>query len=162
MSIKSEQLNIGKRSVWMNISRLQIIRFRTLSSIIATGWCGWRSGYRWHQLWCQLSVLLGWRCTRSLATPACLRICCGAILARKGSIHVVWMRQGRVFYYRSLFLSMSRILNMPHCLFPDISARFLDQVLCFLSWSAQKPSFGHFGHIEYQVHGRLFQLYPTS
>jgi len=61
-----------------------------------------------------------------------------------------------------LHFCMPRKLNTPLLLFSDFGTRFLDQIFCFHNCSAQKPFFGHFGHIQDQAHVGLFQLYPTS
>jgi len=39
---------------------------------------------------------------------------------------------------------------------PDFGVRFPDQVLCFLYSAVQKPSCGHFAHIEGNAHVSLF------
>ena len=64
--------------------------------------------------------------------------------------------------YCSLRLSMPGKLHSPHRLFPDFSARHLDQIMCFLSCGMWKSFFGQFGQIQGKAHVRLFQLYPTS
>jgi len=140
----------------------QIVNLGSLSSRIVADWGGWRSRQRGHRLRSWVSALVGWRCTCSFATPACLWIHCGAILARKASGCVVLTKHSWVSSYRRLLCYMPWRLNTPHLLFLDLGARFLQQILRFLYRSVQKPFFGHFSHIQGQVHVRLFKLYPTS
>jgi len=127
-----------------------------------TGWGGWFTGQRGCWLWSRLSASVGRRCSCTFASPACLRILCGAILARKESDHFVLMKHSRVSFYHSLQHLMPRQLNTPLLLFSDLDAMFLDKILRFLYSCARKPSFHHFGRIQGQVHVTLFQQYPTS
>jgi len=108
------------------------------------------------------SVSVRWRCTCSIASPACLLIVCGAILARKASIRLIMTKHRQVSFHCRLHLFMPQILNTPLLPFSDFGARYLHQIQCFLYCWAPKPAFGHFSHIQYQGHVRLFQLYTTS
>ena len=146
----------------IRISGRQIDDFRRLSSGGVTGWGGWRAGRRWSRLWSPHSASGRGRCTCSFASPACLRILCGAILARKAAGRLVMTKHCRVSLYRSLHLFMPRKLNTPLLLFSDLGAWFLNEIFRFLYCGARKAFFGHFGHIQRQAHVGLFQLYPTS
>jgi len=166
--IRSKIFNSGRRSMWLYICGQQMEDLGRLSFGIVTGRQGWRSGQRWHlaQRWCwllcRLSGLVRWRCTCSFASPACLQILCGAILAKKASVHVILIKRGLVSFYRSLHQFMPRKLNNPLLLLAGLGARFLDQILRFLYCDEQKSPFGYSPHIEGQSHVGLFQLYPTS
>jgi hypothetical protein len=81
---------------------------------------------------------------------------CIAILPRKASGHVGLTKHSRVLFDHSLYLLMLRKLHTLYLLFSDLSARFFDQILDFLYYSAQTPSFGHFSHIQGQEHLTLF------
>jgi len=97
--------------------------------------------------------------------PLRLQRVCGffaGLLARKASERVVLTKHSRVSFCRSLHLGMPRKLNTLLLLFSDLGARFVDQILRSLYRSAQKPFFGHFGHVQGQAHVGLFQLYTTS
>jgi len=144
------------------ISGWQIDDFRRLSSRSITGWGGWRAARRWSRLWSRLSASVGRRFTCSFATPGCLRILCGAILARKAARHLVLTKHCLVSLYRSLHLLTPRKLNSPLLLFSDLGVWFFDEIFRFLHCGMQKAFFGHFGHIQRQAHVRMFQLYPTS
>ena len=146
----------------IRISGRQIDDFSRLSSGSVTGW-GWRrAGRRWSRLWSPHSASGGGRCTCSFASPACLRIFCGAILARKAAGRLVMTKHCRVSLYRSFHLFMLRKLNTPHLLFSDLGAWFLTEIFRLLYCGARKAFFGHFGHIQLQALVGLFQLYPTS
>ena len=159
--IRSEQFRAGRKSMCIHRSGWQIENLGILSSGSVTRWRGWRSGQRWRWLWSWLSASVRCRCTCWFVCPACLWILCGTILARKASVWVVLTKHSRMSFYCSHHHFMHRKLNSPLLLFSDFSARFLDQILHFLYCGMQKPSSGHFGHIQGQVHVRLFQLYPT-
>jgi len=154
----------------IRITGWQIDDFKTLITGNVTSWGKWCSGQRgrrlwsrlWSRLWILLSASVGRRCTCSFASPARLRILCGAILARKASGRLVLTKHSRVSCYRSLHLVMPRKLNTPLLLFSDLGTWFLDQILRFLHSGARKPTFGHFGHVQGQAHVGLFQLYTTS
>jgi hypothetical protein len=165
-SIKSKRISTGKRCMWIRITGQQIDDFMTLRSGSVTSWGGSSSRLRWIRLWSRLRTLLsmsvGRSCTCMFAFPVGLQIVCGASLARKASGSLVLTKHCRVSFYRSLYLFMPRKLNTPHCLLSDLGARFVNQELGFLYYSAQNASFGYFRHIQGQVHVRLFQLYPTS
>jgi hypothetical protein len=146
----------------IHISGWQIDDFRRLSSRGVTPWGGWRASRRWSRFSCPHSASGGGRCTCCFASPACLRILCGAILARKAAGRLVMTKHCQVSSYCSLHLFMPRKLNTPLLLFSELGAWFLNEIFCFRYWSAQKAFFGHFGKIQHQAHVGLFQLYPSS
>jgi len=146
----------------IHISGWQIDDFRRLSSGSVTGWGGWHARRRWSWLWSWFSAAGGWKCTCSFASPACLQILCGAMLARKAAGRLVLTKHCRVSFYSSLYLVMPRKLNTPLLFFLDLGAWFLNEIFCFLYCSARKAFFGHFGHIQRQAHVGPFQLYLTS
>ena len=150
------------RCMWIRIPGRQIEDFEKLSTRSVTGWGGWCSEQRWRVLRSLLSVSVGRRCTCSFVSPVYLEIVCGAIVASKAPGLLVLTKLSRVSFCRSLHIVMRRKLNTLHLLFSDISVRFLDQVSYILHCGAWKPSFGHFGHVQGQVHIELFQLYTTS
>jgi hypothetical protein len=133
-----------------------------LSSGGVTSWGRWRTGRRWSRFWSPHSASGRGRCTCSFASPACLRILCGANLARKAAGRLVMTKHCWVSLYHSLHLFMPRKLNTPLLLFSDLGAWFLNEIFRFLYCSARKAFFGHLGHIQRQAHVGLFQLYPTS
>jgi hypothetical protein len=146
----------------IGISGRQIDDFRQWSSGSVTG-CGvWRAGCRWSRLWSPHSAPGGGWCTCSFASSACLRILCGASLARKAAGRLVMTKHCRVSLYRSLHLVMHRKLNTPLLLFSDLGVWIVNDIFRFLYCGARKAFFGHFGHIQRQEHVGLFQLYPTS
>jgi len=157
-----EKFRTGKGCIRKHISGRQIDDLRRLNSGSVSGWGGWRAGQWWSWLWSPRSASVGWRCTCSFASPACLRILCGAILARRAAGRLVLTKHCRVSLYRSLHLFVPRILNTPLLLFSDLGAWFLNEIFRFLDCGARKAFFGHFGHIQRQAHVGLFQLYPTS
>jgi len=116
----------------------------------------------WCRLCRQLSVSVGWSRTCSFASPVCLPILCGSILARKAARHVVLMKHCQVSLYRSLHLLMPRKLNIPLLLFSDFDVWFLNEIFHFLNGGMRKAFFGNFARIQHQAHVRLFQLYRTS
>jgi hypothetical protein len=122
----------------------------------------WRAGQRWSRLWSRLSASDGWRCTCSFASPACLRILCGAILARKTAGRLVLTKHCQVSLYHSLHLFMPRNLNSPLHLFSDLGVLFPNEIFSFLYCGTRKAFFGHCGLIQCQTHVGLFQLYPTD
>jgi hypothetical protein len=146
----------------IGISGGQIDDLKWLSPGGVTGWVGWRAGRRYSRLWSVHSASGSGRCTCSFASLACLRILCGAILARKAVGRLVITKHSWVSLYRSLHLFMPRTLNTPLLLFSDLGTWFLDEIFRFLYCGARKAFFGHFGHIQRQAHVGLFQLYPTS
>jgi len=87
--IERKWFSTGKKCIWMRISWWQIDDFESMSSGCIAGWGGLCSGQRcrqlWRWLWSLLSASVGWRNSWSLASPACLRIFCRAIWARKAS-----------------------------------------------------------------------------
>jgi len=151
--------------MWIHIFGRHIDKLGRLSSGIVTGWCGWCSGQRWHsgqrwrvgqrwrlgQSWgrllCRLFGSLGWRCTCIFMSPACLKILCSAILVRNTDVCLILTKHRWVSSYCRRHLFIPGKLNTLHICILDFSARFLEQILCFLNCGAQKPSFGHFGHI---------------
>jgi len=88
----------------ISISGRQIDDFRRLSSGGVTGRGRLRAGQRWSPLWSPHSASGGGRCTSSFASPVCLRILCGAILARKAAGRLVMTKHCWVSLYRSLHL----------------------------------------------------------
>jgi len=146
----------------IHISGRQIDHLRRLDFRSVTGWGGWRAGQWWSGLWSPLSASVGWRCTCSFSSAACLRILCGAILAWKAAGRLVLTKHCRVSLYRSLHLFVPRKLNTPLLLMSDLGTWFLNGIFRFLQRGARKGFFGDFGHIQGQVHVGLFQLYPTS
>jgi len=142
---------------WGQINYLRRLNFRSVSR-----WGGWRAGQWLSRLWSRLSASVGSRCTCSSASPACLRILCGAVLASKAAGLLVLTKQCRVSLYRSLRLLVPRKLNTPLLRFSDLGASFLNEIFCFLDCGARNAFFGHFGHIQRKGHVGLFQLYPTS
>jgi len=150
------------RRMCIHISAWQIIDLERLSSGIFTLWGGWCSIQRWHWLWSPLPTLVGWRHSCSLSSPLCLLIVCGAIVARKGYSSVVLRKYSQVSFDSSLVHCTPRELNTLVLLFTDIQSWFLDLILCFRYCGAWKPSSGHCGHINSEVHVGLLQLYPKS
>ena len=160
--IRSKKFSAGKRSMWTCISGWQINDLKMLSSGSNTSWVWWCSQQTWCQLWSQLSMSLGQTCTYFFVSPACLRMFCSAILARKAFGHMVLMNHWQVSFYCSLHHVIPRILSTPLRLFSDVGAIFPDQILHFLTCGVQKPPYGHVAHIQGQPHVELFQLYLTS
>jgi len=160
--IEGKSFSTGKRCMWILISGWQIDNFEMLRTASVTGCGGWCFGQRWDRLWSLPSASVGWRYTCSFVSPVCLRISSSAMLAWKASGLVGLTKQSWVSFYLSLPLCMSRKLNIPHLLFLDLGASWLDQILHFLYRGVQKPSPGHFSHVQGQAHVRLFQLYTTS
>jgi len=117
-----EKFRTGKRCMRMHISSQQIDDMRRLNSGSVTGWGGLCAGQWRCRLWSLLSASVGWRCTCSFASPASLRILCGASLAREAAGSLVLTKHCRVSLYRSLHLFMPRTLNTPLLLFSDLSA----------------------------------------
>jgi hypothetical protein len=145
----------------ISMSSRQIDDLRWLSSGGVTGWGGWRAGRRWSRLCSPHSASGGGRFTCFFASPECLQILCGAILARKATGRFVMTKYCRVSLYRSLHLFMPRKLNTPLLFFSDLGGWFLNELFCFLYCGVRKAFFGHFGHIQHHAHVGLFQLYPT-
>jgi len=144
------------------ISAGQIDYLRRLDLRSVSRWGGWRAG-QWRSRICSpLSASVGWRCTCSCESPACLRILCGAILAWKAAGRLVLTKHCRVSLYRSLHLAVRRELNTPLLLFSDLGTWCVNEVFRFYDCGARKAFFGQFGHIQGQAHVGLFQLYPTS
>jgi hypothetical protein len=157
-----QRFRTGKSSMRIRISDWQIDYFRTLNAGSVTGWDGWRAGQSWSWLWSPLTASVGWRCSCVFASPACLWILCGAMLARRAAGHVVLMKHCRVSLHRSPQRFIPRKLNSLYLLFSDVGAWLYDEIFHFLYCGAQTAFFGHFGHIRCQAHVRVFQQYPTS
>ena len=157
-----DEFPTGKSCIRIRISGGQFDDLRELNSGSVTGWGGRCAGQWWSRLRSRLSALVGWRCTCSFASPACLRILCGAILARKVAGRSVMTKHCRVSLYRSLHLIVPRRLNSPLLLFLDLGAWLLNEVFRFFDCGARNAFFGHFGHMNRQAHVGLSQLYPTS
>jgi len=147
--------------MWIHTSGWQGNNLATLSSWSVNGWGRWCSGQWWRQHCSQLSVSVGWRCTRSLASLACRLIVCCGMLERKGSGRVALTKHSWVSFLHILHYFMPRKLNTPLLLFSDLSAMFYDQLLHFLYCGTRKPFFGHFGHVQGQAHVGLLQLYMS-
>jgi len=139
----------------------QINNLGMFSSPSVTCWGRWCPGQQWRWLWSQLSVLVGWRCTYSFESRACLRILCAGNLAWRASVRVVSTKNSQVPFYHILHLFIARELNTPLLLLSDLSAWCFDISLRFPYCGAWKPSLSHFRHIHGQAHVRLFQLYTT-
>jgi len=120
------------------------------------------AGRRWSRLWSPLSGLGGCRFTCSFVSPACLQILWGVILARKAAGCLVLTKHCQVSFYRSLHLFMPGKLNTLFLLCSDLGTWFLNEIFGFLHCGARDAFFGHYGHIQRQVHVGLFQLYPAS
>jgi len=105
--IKSEKFSTGKRCMWIHRSGRHIDHLGTVSSRIVAGWGRCRAGQRcrWLSAWGR------WRCTCCFASPACLQILRGAMLARQESGHVGLTEHRRVSCYRSLHQFMPQELN---------------------------------------------------
>jgi len=127
----------------IHISGQQIDDFRRLGSGSVSSWGeweGWRARRMWSRLWIPHSVSGEWRCTCSFLFPACLRILCGAIFARKAAGCLVLAKHCRVFLYRSLHLVMPRKLNTLLLLFSDNSRGFLIRYFVSSIAAHEKPS----------------------
>jgi len=148
--------------MWILISGWQINDFETFSSGSVASWGVWCSRPRWSRLWSLQSTSVWQRCTGSFVSPACLRMFCCVIWARKASWRVVLTMHSWGSFYRSLHLFNPRNLNTLLRLFSDFGVRFLDHILRCICCGIRKPFFGHFGHVQRQVHVGLFQLYTTS
>jgi len=146
----------------IRISGRQIDHFSWLSPGGVTSLGGWRAGRRWSWLWSPHSASVRAMCTCFFASPACLRILGGAILARMAAGRLVMTKHCRVSLYRSVHLVMPRKLNTPLLLFSDLGVWFRSEIFRFRYCGARKAFFGHCGHIQGQAHVGLFQLYPTS
>jgi len=137
---------------------------KKLNTTSVNEWGWWRAG-QWHsrsRLWSRLSPSVGWRCTSSFVSPACLGILWGAILAWKAAGSLVLMKHCRVSLYRSLHLFVRRKLNTPLLLYSGLAGWFLNEVFRFIDCAVRKAFYGHIGHIHGQALLGLFQLYPTT
>ena len=142
--------------MYIRISGWQTFTFRSMTSLVITGWPRWHPGWTWCRFWCWMFQLVrSWR-TWAFAPPACLRILCCAILTKKAAIRLIFMNRSWVSFHCSLHISMAGKLNSQHLLFSDFRAKFFAEEVCFLSCSSRKHSFGHFGHIQHKVHVGLF------
>jgi hypothetical protein len=125
----------------IHISGRQIDDFIQLSPGGVTGCGGWRAGRKWCRLWSPHSASGRGRCTCSLGSPACLRILCSAILARKAAGRLVMPKHCRVSLYRSLHLFMPRN-STPRFFSSRTSARgFLMRYFVSSVAAREKPSF---------------------
>ena len=126
-----------------------------MSSRSVTSCSGWCSVQWWHllrsrlwsRLWSRLSATGGRRYTCPCTSPACLRIHCSPIVARKASGCIVLTRHSRVSFHNCVHHVMGRKLNTSLLLFSDVGSRFLDQELHFLYYGARKPALGLCAHI---------------
>lgn len=82
-----------------------------------------------------------------------------ANLARNAAMHLIFTNHSWVSFYCSIHISMNRKHNSQLPLFLDISIRYLDHILHFLSCDIYKSSVGHCGHIQGKMHVRLVWLY---
>jgi hypothetical protein len=146
----------------IHISGRKIVDSRTLSSGSVPSLAEWDTRKMWSRLCSPLSASVGWRCTWSLASPACLRILCSAILAWKAAASLALTKHCRVSLYRSPHHFMPRKFNTRLLFFSDLGVWFLNQIFDFLYYGTLKAFFGHFGHIQRQTHAGQFPLYPTS
>jgi len=92
--IKNEKMSIGKRSMYIHISRWHTFDLGTLSCIIVTGRHRWRSGQMWRRVWR--------RCNCFSMPPLCLRIVCCAILAQKAAVSLIFANHCQVSFHCSL------------------------------------------------------------
>jgi len=113
--ITSSRFSTGKRSMWIQISRLLIDNLRTLSSGCVTGWGGCCCGQRWCQLWSQLSASVGRSCTKSFASPLCLQLFCGAIVGRKAFSRGILTNHSWMSFYRSVRPLYAKETQHPAC-----------------------------------------------
>jgi len=148
--------------MWIRISGRRIDDFGKLRSGSVTGWGSWYVCHRWCRLWSLLSASVGRRCTCSFASPSCLRMFRGAMLATKASGRVVLTKYSWLYFHCSLYHHMPRKLNTLLRIFSDLGARLFVQILPLLYCGARKPFFAHLGHIHGQANVGLFQLYTTS
>jgi len=153
--IESTRFCTGKICMFIHISGRQINNLRMLSAGSVTG-CG---RYCSAQRWRRLSMSVGRRYTCSFTFPACRRILYSAILARKETGHMVLTKLSRVACYCSLHIVILQNLNTPNLFISDLSPRYRDQLLLFLHCTMWNPTFGHFSHIQGQVHVGLYLLY---
>jgi len=116
----------------------------------------------WRRLWCRLSELLWWRCTRAFPSPACLGILCCAIMARKAAVGLIFLKRSWVSFHHTSHSVIPRKLISPLLLLSDFGPSILDLEMSLLYCGARKPSSGHFGHFQGQAHVRLFYSYLTS
>jgi len=135
--LKIQKLRIGKRRRYIDISGWQSFDLGTLSSLMPTGWCKWRSRQRWHRFWCRRSISVWWWCTHSIAPSAGHKILWCAILARNAAISSIITNHSQVSCYHSLAISMPRTLNFSLPLFLDFGAKIPHQVLGFLYCGTQ-------------------------
>jgi len=152
--IKIEYSSTGKWSMYIHISGRHTFCFGEMSSPTVIRCCTWQSGPHWRWL---LS-----RCTCAFVPPASLWILCCDILARKTAVGLIFLNNCWVSFHHSLHLVMPGKPNTPIHLFSNFGARFLHQLLRFLTRSTWKPAFSHFGHIQGKTHVGLLKLYPTS
>jgi len=131
-----EEFRTGKSSIRIRIAGRQIDDFRQLSSGWVTGWGRWCARQTSSRLSSPHSASGAGRCTCFFASPACLRIGCGAILSRKAAGRVVMTKHCRVSLYCSLHLFMPRKLNTTLLLFSDLAGWFLSEIFRFVNCGA--------------------------
>lgn len=108
----------------------------------------WHSWWKWCQFCWELSESVLYMPTRALALAVCRQIQCCAILGRNAAVCLIFTNHSCVSFYLSLHSTMPKNLHAKIRLFLEFSSRSLEQVLCFLDYSTQKPFFGYFGHIQ--------------
>jgi len=118
--------------VQIYISGRQMDILGTFNPGIVTGQGVWRARQRPCRLWSPLSASVGWRCTCSFGSPACLQNVCGASLARNAARCLVLTKHCRVSLYRSLHLVMHRKLHTPLLLYSDLGVWCLNEIICSL------------------------------
>jgi len=126
--------------MYIQISGWHSFDFRSVCSLIDTGWQRWHCGRTWCQLWCRLSESVMLRCNRAFAAPLCLRILCCVSGARQDTLLLSFTKNSEVYFRPNLQILMLRKLNSPCLLFLDISTSLYDQVLHFLYCCVQKLS----------------------
>jgi len=111
----------------MNISRRHTFDWRSVSSLIVTGWHRCHSGRTWRQLWCCMAESVWCRCTHAFVLPVCLGIPHYAILAWMAAVHLIFPNHSRVSFHHSLHMSMPK--NSIRCFFCSRTS-----ALGFLMW----------------------------
>lgn len=154
IEIKIEILSSGPKSMYIHISGWHTICFIALRSRAVTRWQRWYSGPRWCRSWL--------RCTFVFVPTAVLWILCCAIVPKRAAISLIFTNHYQVSFYCGLHLAMDMKYNTPLHLFLDISPRFFDLLLRFLSCCLRTLFFCHFGHIKCKGPVGLFKLYLTS
>lgn len=83
-------------------------------------------------------------------------------LARTIAIYLVYMKYSQVTFYRSLPHSMLLVFSGGILPIFDLSARFVDWILCFFNCCKRNSSFGRIDNIYGMGLLLLFWLYPIS